>query len=140
MARCKEPEAEQALTSAQEQAILLLAAGKTVTATAEALGVTRQTVSTWANRDAEFMAALALARKEALEAGTDRVRGLVARALDAVEAAFDSEELTDKDRASLGMALLRCVKLTEAAGKSGETNPAAIRQRQADEMLMNAGF
>lgn len=140
MARRKEPEAEQALTPAQEQAILLLAAGKTVTATAEALGVTRQTVSVWANQDPVFMAAVNMARAEALAAGADRVRGLVGKALDAVEKAFEAEELTPKERAALGMELLRHVKLTEAAGQSGETNPAAIRQRQAREIMRNAGY
>lgn len=142
MARRREPEAEprQALTPAQEQAILLLAAGKTVTATAEALGVTRQTVSTWANQDAEFMAALALARKETLEAGADRVRGLVAKALDAVEAAFEAEDMTAKEKAGLGMEILRQVKLTDMAGQHGHTDPAAIRGEQARQALINSCY
>ena len=46
------------LTANQEQAILLLAKGETVTATAAAVGVTRQTVSEWRNRDADFRAEL----------------------------------------------------------------------------------
>ena len=128
------------LSAIQEQAILLLAGGAKVTAAAEALGVTRQTVSTWANRDPEFMAALNLVREETLEAGADRVRGLMAKALDAVEAAFEGEELTVKERAALGMEIIKQVRLTEAAGKLGSTNPAAIRQRQAREMMMNAGY
>lgn len=140
MAKRKEPEAPAELTAIQEQAILLLAAGKTVTATAEALGVTRQTVSTWANQDATFMAAVNVARAEALAAGADRVRGLVGKALDAVEKAFEAEELTLKERAALGMDLLKQVRLTEAASQSGETSPAAIRQRQARDVLRNAGY
>ena len=124
-------EESKSLSAIQEQAILLLAGGATVTAAAEALGVTRQTVSTWANRDPEFVAALNLVREETLEAGADRVRGLMAKALDAVEAAFEGEELTVKERAALGMELLKQLKVTDAASRCGETSPAAIRQSQA---------
>ena len=38
------------------------------------------------------------------------------------------------------MEIIKQVRLTEAAGKLGSTNPAAIRQRQAREMMMNAGY
>jgi len=46
------------LTATQEQALLLLASGETVTRTAEAAGVSRQTCSEWVNRDPDFIAAL----------------------------------------------------------------------------------
>lgn len=140
MAKRREPEEQKELTAIQEQAVMMLAGGATVTATAEALNISRQTVSTWANQDAAFMAVLNLTRAEALDAGADRVRGLVAKALDAVEAAFEAEDMTAKERAALGMEIIKQVRLTEAAGKLGSTNPAAIRQRQAREMMMNAGY
>jgi hypothetical protein len=140
VAKRREPEEQKELTAIQEQAVMMLAGGATVTATAEALNISRQTVSTWANQDAAFMAVLNLTRAEALDAGADRVRGLVAKALDAVEAAFEAEDMTAKERAALGMEIIKQVRLTEAAGKLGSTNPAAIRQRQAREMMMNAGY
>ena len=98
MAKRREPEEQKELTAIQEQAVMMLAGGATVTATAEALNISRQTVSTWANQDAAFMAVLNLTRAEALDAGADRVRGLVAKALDAVEAAFEAEDMTAKER------------------------------------------
>jgi hypothetical protein len=140
MAKRKEPEAPAELTVIQEQAVMMLAAGQTVTATAEAVGVTRQTVSTWANQDATFMAAVNVARAETLAAGADRVRGLVGKALDAVEKAFEAEDMTAKERAALGLELLKQVRLTDAASRPGDTDPAAIRQRQARDMLRSAGY
>ena len=65
------------LTATQEQALLLLASGETVTATADAVGVSRQTVSEWVNRDPDFIAALNRIRQETLDAGADRLRNMV---------------------------------------------------------------
>jgi transcriptional regulator with XRE-family HTH domain len=100
MAKRREAEEPKSLTAAQEQAILLLASGETVTATADAVGVSRQTISEWANRDPDFIAALNRIRQETLDAGADRLRNMVGAALDAVEAGMNSEELSAKDRAS----------------------------------------
>lgn len=125
------------LTATQEQAILLLASGETVTATADAVGVSRQTVSEWANRNADFIAALNSVRQETLDAGADKLRGMVEKALDAVEAGFDSEELSTKDKASLGMALLKQVGLSERAGSAGNTDAASIRSSRALADMLN---
>ena len=126
------------LTATQEQALLLLASGETVTATAEAVGVSRQTVSEWANRDPDFIAALNSMRQETLDAGADKLRGMVEKALDAVEAGFDSEELSAKDKASLGMALLKQVGLSERAGSTGNTDAASIRNSQVLSDMLNS--
>ena len=104
MAKHRGAEESKNLTATQEKALLLLASGETVTATGEAVGVSRQTVSEWANRDPEFIAALNSVRQEVLDAGADRLRNMEGAALDAVEAGINSEELSAKDRASLGMA------------------------------------
>ena len=126
------------LTATQEKALLLLASGETVTATAEAVGVSRQTVSEWTNRDAEFIAALNSVRQEILDAGADRLRNMVGAALDAVEAGINSEELSAKDRASLGMALLKQVGLSERAGSTGNTDAASIRNSQVLSDMLNS--
>lgn len=137
MAKRREAEEPKNLTAAQEQAILLLASGETVTATADAVGVSRQTVSEWANRNADFIAALNSVRQETLDAGADKLRGMVEKALDAVEAGFDSEELSTKDKASLGMALLKQVGLSERAGSAGNTDAASIRSSRALADMLN---
>ena len=137
MAKRREAEEPKSLTATQEQALLLLASGETVTATAEAVGVSRQTVSEWTNRDAEFIAALNSVRQEILDAGADRLRNMVGAALDAVEAGINSEELSAKDRASLGMALLKQVGLSERAGSTGNTDAASIRSARALTDMLN---
>ena len=138
MAKRREAEEPKSLTATQEKALLLLASGETVTATAEAVGVSRQTVSEWTNRDAEFIAALNSVRQEILDAGADRLRNMVGAALDAVEAGMNSEELSAKDRASLGMALLKQVGLSERAGSTGNTDAASIRNSQVLSDMLNS--
>jgi len=138
MAKRREAEEPKNLTAAQEQAILLLASGETVTATADAVGVSRQTVSEWVNRDPDFIAALNRIRQETLDAGADRLRNMVGAALDAVEAGMNSEELSAKDRASLGMALLKQVGLCERAGSTGNTDAASIRNSQVLSDMLNS--
>ena len=138
MAKHRGAEELKNLTATQEKALLLLASGETVTATAEAVGVSRQTVSEWTNRDAEFIAALNSVRQEILDAGADRLRNMVGAALDAVEAGINSEELSAKDRSSLGMALLKQVGLSERAGSTGNTDAARIRSSQALSDMLNS--
>ncbi len=138
MAKHRGAEELKNLTATQEKALLLLASGETVTATAEAVGVSRQTVSEWTNRDAEFIAALNSVRQEILDAGADRLRNMVGAALDAVEAGINSEELSAKDRASLGMALLKQVGLSERAGSTGNTDAASIRSSRALSDMLNS--
>jgi transcriptional regulator with XRE-family HTH domain len=126
------------LTATQEQALLLLASGETVTATAEAVGVSRQTVSEWANRDPEFIAALNSVRQETLDAGADKLRGMVEKALDAVAEGFDSEELSAKERAALGMELLKNVGLVKRVNAIGSTDAASVRSSQVLSEMLNS--
>ena len=126
------------LTATQEQALLLLASGETVTRTAEVVGVSRQTCSEWVNRDPDFIATLNTLRQETLDAGADRLRNMVEKALGAVEAGFDSEELSAKERAALGMALLKQVGLSERAGSTGNTDAASIRNSQVLSDMLNS--
>jgi hypothetical protein len=125
------------LTANQEQAILLLAKGETVTATAAAVGVTRQTVSEWLNRDADFRAELNRVRKETLDAGADKLRGMLQKALDALQAGFDSEDLSTRERAQLGMALLKNMGLVQRASAVGSTNADDIRSSQVLSDMLN---
>jgi len=126
------------LTATQEQALLLLASGETVTATGEAVGVSRQTVSEWANRDPEFIAALNSVRQETLDAGADKLRGMVEKALDAVAEGFDSEELSAKERAALGMELLKNVGLVKRVNAIGSTDAASVRSSQVLSEMLNS--
>ena len=138
MAKRREAEEPKNLTATQEQALLLLASGETVTATAEAVGVSRQTVSEWTNRDADFIAALNRIRQEVLDAGADKLRGMVEKALDAVAEGFDSEELSAKERAALGMELLKNVGLVKRVNAIGSTDAASVRSSQVLSEMLNS--
>ena len=140
MAKAKRREAEEPknLTATQEKALLLLASGETVTATAEAVGVSRQTVSEWVNRDPDFIAALNSFRQETLDAGADKLRGMVEKALDAVAEGFDSEELSAKERAALGMELLKNVGLVKRVNAIGSTDAGSIRSSRAISDMLNS--
>jgi len=79
------------LTPQQETAVDLLASGKTLTDTAKALEVTRQTVSEWFNHHAGFQAALNSRRQELWVGMTNRLRGLLPKALEVLQSELEGE-------------------------------------------------
>ncbi len=79
------------LTIPQLNAIDCLVAGKTDGETAEAVGVTRQTVNGWRNRHPEFMATLNARRLEIWSAAHDRLPALLPHAFNTLEAAVTGE-------------------------------------------------
>lgn len=70
------------LSVEQENAIDLLLQGLTDKDAAERVGVSRQTVTTWRNGHALFQAELNRRRKDLWGGQTERLRGLVAQAVD----------------------------------------------------------
>jgi hypothetical protein len=81
-----------ALSSQQEAALDLLAAGQNITDTAAALDLARQTVSEWLNHHAGFQAALNQRRQDLWAGCADRLRALLPQALDTLEKALGSYE------------------------------------------------
>jgi hypothetical protein len=79
------------LTPQQETAVDLLASGKTVTDTAQAIAVTRQTVSEWLNHHPGFQAALNRRRQELWVGMTDTLRGLLPKALEVLKSELEGE-------------------------------------------------
>ena len=79
------------LAPQQETAVDLLASGKTVTDTAKAIEVTRQTVSEWLNHHPGFEAALNSRRRELWNGMTDTLRGLLPTALEVLKCELESE-------------------------------------------------
>lgn len=82
---------EWALTPQQQAAVDVLATGRTLTETAEAVGVTRQTVSEWRNQHHGFRAELNARRQELWHEQADRLRALVPKALDVLVRELDGE-------------------------------------------------
>jgi hypothetical protein len=79
------------LTPQQETAVDLLASGKTVTDTAAAVEVTLQTVSEWLNHHPGFQAALNSRRQELWVGMTNRLRGLLPKALEVLKCELEGE-------------------------------------------------
>ncbi len=141
MAKATKPDiTRHALSVAQQNAVDLLVTGKTDQETAEAVGVTRQTVNGWRNANPWFQAELNRQRQVLWGSTVDQLRGLLPRAV-----AVLAEELDGgNDRAGVALSILRLggVDRTKAPQKLdtflvGPTDPAAIidaevRRRRPD--------
>jgi hypothetical protein len=75
----------------QETAVDLLVSGKTITDTATAVEVTRQTISEWLNHHPGFQAALNRRRQELWAGMTDALRGLLPKALEVLKGELEGE-------------------------------------------------
>jgi hypothetical protein len=126
--------ARHPMTPQQELAVDLLASGKTVTEAAAAIGVSRQTVSDWLNRNADFRASLNARRQELWEAMGDRLRALLP---DAVEAL--ASELRDGNRLKAAALILRACGADGLPAPLGPTDPEemeiADRERDNDRTM-----
>ncbi|MHB8993708.1 MAG: hypothetical protein ACYC63_00490 [Armatimonadota bacterium] len=80
-----EPDTILQLTVEQQRAIDLLLQGKSEREVAAQVGVARQTVSIWCNHHPAFQAELHRQRQELWSAQTERLRGLVSKAVDVLE-------------------------------------------------------
>jgi hypothetical protein len=94
--RIRQAEADQAalvalttLTIEQQNAVELLITGQPDGEVATAVGVTRQTICTWRNHHPAFQAALNARRREVWSATVDRLRELLPRAVERLEAELD---------------------------------------------------
>lgn len=92
MARSKYNPPKYELTPQQLEAVDLLLSGKTVTETAAALDVARETVSRWRNSDAGFEAAYNAGLLSAWEAGHKRLLDARTKAIDKLAGLLDEED------------------------------------------------
>ena len=82
----------QELSAAQLNAIAALWAGQSITAAAEVVGVTRQTVHEWL-KQAQFVIVLNTGRQELWDAQQNALRALGDKANSVLETALDSEDM-----------------------------------------------
>jgi hypothetical protein len=118
------------LSQQQENAVDLLLQGKNDGEVAEAVGVTRQTVNTWKNHDAAFIATLNTRRKDLWEAQASRLRGLVGKAVDVLEETLGYKG-DPKVRQAAAVHILRTVGLYGA--DLTPTGPAT--EKDADKQI-----
>lgn len=135
-AQCK-----QELSIEQERAVALLLTGQTDQEVADQVGVSRQTVCEWRNNHAAFIAELNLRRQELWGGQVERLRGLVAKAVDVL--AEDVSCKNDvKRRQAAAVHILRSVGLYGADLKAtGETTAEGVeREKQKRELLDGLGL
>jgi hypothetical protein len=96
-----------ALTAPQAAAVELLAAGRNDSDTAQAVGVSRQTVNGWRHHNPAFIAAVNGRRREIWDSAQDRLRALAGKALDVLAAALDADQPVALPAA---VQVLRCFK------------------------------
>jgi hypothetical protein len=126
----------RALTIDQQNAVDLLIVGKTDQATAEAVGVTRQTVNGWRNGNPWFQAELNRRRQELWGVTVDQLRAVLPRAV-----AVLAEELeTGEARARVAVDILRLAGLDRAKALQkldtflvGPIDAAAIVDREVQK-------
>ncbi|HVA46106.1 MAG TPA: hypothetical protein VNH11_07005 [Pirellulales bacterium] len=111
---------KHALTIEQQNAIDLLATGKTDLETAEAVGVRRGTVAKWRLHDPHFQAALNARRQEVFGAVADKLRSLAPKAVDALAAAMEGGNV------SAAVAILKATALDKLARPAGPTDGQQI--------------
>lgn len=112
------------LTTAQQRALDILAAGATIKEAAEGAGVSRQTCSAWLNHNPWFKAELGQRREELWSGAKDRLRSMLPFALDAVERKLKSEA---EDSWKAGLSLLKLAGMDDAhLDNTGPTNPESI--------------
>ena len=90
MTEATKPDKIRQLSQEQMNALEHLLQGKSDRAVSEAVGVARQTVWEWRNRDPLFIAELNRQRSEMWKEARERLKTLANRALDVVESQLDS--------------------------------------------------
>jgi hypothetical protein len=84
-------EFDENLSSAQLKAVCLLASGESVTDTAVAVGVARQTLSGWKNHNSAFQAELARKQAEIWNESRERLRTALPKATEVLISALDDD-------------------------------------------------
>lgn len=127
------------LSTQQDRVICLLLAGKTQREAAQEVGIAEETVSRWVNGDAEFVAVLNARRQELWQANAEKLRALMARAIDALGDILESDD--DTLRLKAAVAILR--ELDSTQPPMGPTDPDDVeimwerraRIRELEHML-----
>jgi hypothetical protein len=140
--KATKPDKTRQLSQEQQNALEHLLQGKSDAATAEAVGVARQTIWEWRNRNPVFIAELNSRRYELWDEARERLKALANRSLDVIERNLDSED----PKASLMAAqyVLKSTKLSDKIPTSiGPTTPEDVilegLKREARMELYAAG-
>jgi hypothetical protein len=117
----------EGLTLAQQNAVDLLASGKTDTEVAEILGLHRTTITKWRLYHPEFQAALNRVRAEIWSVGLDRLRSLIPAAVNVLAEAMGDPK--NAERVKAATAILKLVPLTPETFAAGPGDAEEIVRR-----------
>ena len=117
------------LSTQEQAAIELLAAGKTDKQTAESLSLPAERVTKWRLYDPVFQAALNACRAEVWQASINRLRSMIPQALDTL--AEELNRADNPDRCKLALDILRLAKLPDIAPQ-GPADPDTIVRQAVD--------
>ncbi len=129
MIEATKPDKIRQLSIEQQNAIDHLLQGKSDRATAEAVGVSRQTVWEWRKKDVLFITELNRQRSEMWSEARDRMKSLANRALDVLEMQLDNSD----SKASLAAAryvLQGTQLLGDTSLPPGPTTPEALLMKR----------
>jgi len=116
------------LSVEQLNAIDLLVTGMTDAAVAEAVGVHRNTVARWRRRDPWFQAELNRRRDELWITAIERLRGMLPKALDALDAKLAAE----RPRVASIASVIKLTGLSEVRLSAAPTDPQEILYELVD--------
>ena len=116
------------LTSKQQQAISLLLSCKNDTEVAEELGVARQTMNTWKNKNLDFAAELDRQQQELNQENRLQLSGLVGQSIRVLRQSLESEN----ERIRLS-ASIHVLKATGLYGQDHETTSSWAEQSETAE-------
>lgn len=131
MARVKQQAQMYELTPQQVEAVGLLLSGKTITETAAAIDVSRETVSRWRHSDPAFQAVYNEGLLSAWEASHTRIEEARGKAIARLV------ELTEGDDPALALKAAMALVRLEVPEPAGSVNPREIEQeaRRSDLFL-----
>lgn len=123
---------QKKLTIQQQNAIDLLVQGRNDREVAETIGMSRQIITEWRNNNAEFIAELNDRRQQVWGTQTDRLRQLLAQAVDAL--ADDLQSGDPERRTAAAIHVLKCVGIYGAnLEPTGTTNVDDIKLKWSKE-------
>jgi hypothetical protein len=118
------------LSVEQLNAIELLITGASDQAVADQVGVSRQTITDWRNRDDEFAASLERRRKSLWASHEDNLRSLITGAIEILRQGMASDD--ERVRQAAAVHVLRCVGIYgNSIEPVGDDTAADIAARRA---------
>lgn len=139
----REPQSETPAPAAptKESVVVLLAAGRSVTAAAAETGLHRSTIHNWLNHDPRFAGQVRSARAEYGETLRDKLRDQSARALDTLTELMADPKTPASVRLRAALAILERPRFPEPGWNLPEPVETAQESRMLEQLaVVNAGY